>query len=64
MTGITSDCLKLPLFAVDETPVTTTNEELTENVAPPVGVDVTTFPDISVPRERETVPVPVPEGTV
>ena len=35
----------------------------TVNVAPDVGVDVTTFPAASVPVPTVTVPVPSPVGT-
>ena len=36
----------------------------TVNVAPDVGVDVTTLPAASVPVPTVTVPVPSPVGTV
>ena len=35
----------------------------TVKLAPLVGDDVTTFPEISVPVDKEIVPVPSPVGT-
>mgnify|MGYP002809650816 FL=1 len=55
----------VPVSALISTPLTVCVGTVlsTVNVAPDVGVDVTTFPAASVPVPTVTVPVPSPVGT-